>query len=518
MIYSVAFSPDGRWLASGDANGTVSLWDTNDPLQAQYLLYGHDARVWSVAFSPDGRWLASGSSDWTVRLWPLDTTDSDALDETDLEESARVLRGHGSGVLYVAFSPDGRWLVSGGSDWTVRLWEMSDSSVRRQLLGHESDVWSVAFSPECASSSEAPAERCEQWLASTSSTDPTLRLWPLAASSAGEMPDPAPDPIELRHSGFWGISVAFSPDRRWLVAGSVDKTVWVWPFAGDVSRLAAEPRVLRGHANRVWSVAFSPECASSPEASVQWCEQWLASGSADSTVRLWPLGPAGPVADPVVLRGHQGGVWSVAFSPDGRWLASGSSDGTVRLWPLDVGDPEAGVRVLPDYGSTVFAVAFSPDGRWLASGSADKIVRLWPLDVGGPAAEARELSGHRNAVHDVAFSPDGRWLASGSADRTVLLWSPSSSSSVDAGDPSAGPRVLRGHEASFWSVAFSSDGRWLASGDGDGTVWLWMADLGELADVGCQMARRNMTRREWDRYVLGEPYRKTCDRWPLEGE
>ncbi len=245
-VRSVAFSADGRWLASGSAgelsnSGTVRVWDMNDLSSPPRVLSGHEDWVTSVAFSADGRWLASGSDDCTVRVW----------DMNDLAAAPRVLSGHEDTVWSVALSADGQWLASGSHDHTVRVWDMNDlSSPPRVLSGHEDWVTSVAFSAD------------GRWLAS-SSYDRAMRVW--------DMNDLSSPPRVLSGHESWVSAVAFSPDGRWLASGSYDRTLRVW----DMNDLAVAPRVLNGHEAVVFSVAFSPD------------GRWLASGSGDYTARVW---------------------------------------------------------------------------------------------------------------------------------------------------------------------------------------------------------------------------------------
>ena len=167
---------------------------------------------------------------------------------------------------------------------------------------------------------------------------------------------------------------------------------------------------LVGHEQGITCMAFSPD------------SRWVVTGSYDRTARLWDLKAANPTAQPVVLKGHDGDVTAVAFSPDNRWVVTGSVDRTARLWDLKAADPAAQPVVLKGHDGEVRALAFSPDSRWVVTGSSDSTARLWDLKAADPAAQPIVLKGHKGLVLAVAFSPDSRWVVTGSSDSTARLW------------------------------------------------------------------------------------------------
>ncbi|KAH8684812.1 WD40-repeat-containing domain protein [Tricladium varicosporioides] len=403
-VTAVAFSPDGKTLASASGDRTVRLWDPTTGAHQQ-TLEGHSDSVRAVAFSPDGKTLASASDDRTVRLWDPTTG-----------AHQQTLEGHSDSVTAVAFSPDGKTLASASGDRTVRLWDPTTGAHQQTLEGHSDWVTAVAFSPDGKTLASASGDR-------------TVRLW-----------DPTTGAHQQTLEGHsdWVTAVAFSPDGKTLASASDDRTVRLWdPTTG------AHQQTLEGHSNWVTAVAFSPD------------GKTLASASGDHTVRLWDPTTG---AHQQTLEGHSDWVRAVAFSPDGKTLASASDDRTVRLW-----DPTTGAhqQTLEGHSNWVTAVAFSPDGKTLASASDDRTVRLWDPTTG---AHQQTLEGHSNWVTAVAFSPDGKTLASASGDHTVRLWDPTTG---------AHQQTLEGHSDWVRAVAFSPDGKTLASASGDRTVRLW---------------------------------------------
>lgn len=435
QINSIAFSADGRWLAAAGKDSTARLWDMRaaDPAAAPILLPTQDTELFAIAISPDSRWLAIGSLDGIVRLWDIRAPRSGA--------APILLRGHQDLVFVLAFSPDGHWLATGSDDHEARLWDLRSSNPAAnslRLQGHVGLIRAVAFSPD------------GHWFA-TGSRDKTARLWDLTG------PNPSANPMVLGGHRDWVNALAFSPDGHWLATASGDRTAQLWDLRGPLDRAV----VLHGHAQPVNTLAFSPD------------SRRLATGGADKTAWLWDLDSRDPSADPLVLRGHEDQIRALDFSPDGHQLATGSADHTARLWLVNAVDPAVNPIVHNDSQEQINAVAISPDGRWLAAGGGDSAtggkdnaVRLFDLTA-GPMAAPILLTGHEKWVQVLAFSPDGQWLATGSGDNTARVWN------MRAADPALQPLVLRGHTNFIYALAFSPDGRWLATGSRDKTARLW---------------------------------------------
>lgn len=279
-VSSVAFSPDGKILATGSWDKTIKLWDRISGGETR-ALEGHSDRVDAVAFSPDGRTLASGGSDRTIKLW-----------DTSRGSEIRTISGHTEAVTSLAFSPSGSTFVSGSWDKTVRLWDTSTGSEIRTISGHKEAVTSVAFSPDGST-------------VASGSWDKTVRLWDV---SSGKQID-----IFVGHRTSV-TSVVFSPDGRTIASASDGRVIRLWNV-----RRKKEIRVIGGHGDSISSIAFSPD------------GRTLVSGSWDRSVRLWD---ARTGRQAYLATGHSDSVEAVAFSPDGRFVGSGSWDKSSKLWKL----------------------------------------------------------------------------------------------------------------------------------------------------------------------------------------
>ncbi|MFJ5288570.1 hypothetical protein [Streptomyces sp. NPDC088348] len=450
----VVFSPDGRTLAAGSTDSLVRLWNVSDPARPTLLgepLRGMTKGVSAVAFSPDGHLLGIGAGDGSVQLWDVSTPSRPELLGTPL-------KAHSDNVFSLAFSPDSRTLASGSADRTVRLWDVSrplrPKPLGSPLKGYSSTVTSVAFSPD------------GHTLATGGGGGSTVRLWNVSA----------PARPRLRGSPLYSdrnviTKVAFSPDGRTLAVGNGASTVRLWNVSNPDQHILLG-RALAGHTGTVSSVAFSPD------------GHTLATGSYDTSVRLWNL-PS------TRLTGNTDVVSLVAFSPHGHLLATGGGgDGSVRLWSVSARSrPKSLGPPLKGHIRSAMSLALSPDGRTLAVGDAKGAVQLWDVSTDtGPRLLGEPLRGHTDLVESLAFSPDSRTLASGSDDRTVRLWDVTTPAR-----PALLGEPLRSHTNQVWSVTFSPDGRTLASGSSDKTVRLWdvshparPAPLGRPLNVGSQ--------------------------------
>jgi WD40 repeat protein/predicted Ser/Thr protein kinase len=411
---------------------------------------GHEeGSVGSVAFSPDGRFALSGGVNGTVTLWEVATG-----------RELRNFVSRGGQVFSVAFSPDGNFALTGGVNGTVTLWEVASGRQLQSFVGHQGDVVSVAFSPDGR-------------FALSGGVNGTVKLWDVA--SGRELQSLVGRQGDVR-------SVGFSPDGKFALLGAVNGTIALWEVASG-----RELRSFVGQQDGVVSVAFSPD------------GKTALSGGVNGTVKLWDVASGRQLQGFV---GHRGGVRSVAFSPDGKTALSGGEDDTVKLWEL------ANSRELRSYvghGRGVLRAAFSPDGRFALSGGEDGTIKLWEL---ANNRELRSFASHQGRDLSVALSPDGNLALSGGDDGTVKLWDVATGQQLQS---------LVSHQENVRSLAFSPDGNFALSGGANGTFALWEVASGRELQrfAGRQGDMRSVAFSPDGRFALSGGANGTVTLWEL---
>lgn len=438
----VSFSPDGQSISAMDKSGSCETWDTRsgNPVQR----FGLSLLTNDAAFTADGKTIAVGGTDGTIRLF-----------EASSGAAIRTFGKPGSQVTAVAFSQDGQTLAGGYDNGSVALWNTASGALIAALKGHTGMVVSATFSPDGKT-------------LATGSDDKTVKLWDTATGRVLNT-------LNVRVSDIRAI--AFSADGKTIATGADNETVDSWDVATGAalptaligpnaglsplselvisgglaysSQQIAGPGALPGLAagSHIDSLAFRPD------------GKMIASGDAVGNVILWAADSGKLLA---TLSGNPGSNPAVAVSPDGNIAAATSSDNTVKLWDLRQGNL---IKTLP--ASACACIAFSLDGKSIAGGAIGS-VRIWNEKSGNLV---RIFNSGASVVSCVAFSPDGKRIAVGTTDHKVLLWDASSGTLL---------QTMEGHTGRVYCVAFDSSGRLIASGSQDESVRVWDAATGTL--------------------------------------
>ena len=419
-VTSVAFSPEGRTLASGSDDGTGHIWDARTRKRTA-VLTGHTGRISAVAFSPDGNILASSSYDQTIRLWDSHTGKPTA-----------TLTGHKGRVSSVAFSPEGRTLASGGRDEFIRFWDVKTGALLRTIAGHVYNVSGVIFSPD------------GEKLASYGYNDAKINLWD--AKTGEYLMTLEPDYESITSASMYIYSIAFFPDSKSIVYSSSDGTLRIW----DVDR-NEEKRTFGGNGDSL-RVSVSPN------------GKTLATyNDSDRTIRILESATGLPLQ---TIPGHTGEIVRfIMYASHGRTLACLSRPGDFQLWDLNTNTL---IKSFDVELSRVSCAAYSPDNVTFACGDETSTLAIFEADTGKRNHTITDAHGDR--VYAVAFSSDGSILASCGRDEVIHLWN------VGTGDLNG---TLVGHEQNVRDLTFSPSGEILASASDDGTIRLWNVSTGK---------------------------------------
>jgi WD40 repeat protein/uncharacterized caspase-like protein len=450
----LAFSPDGRYLASASSDATIRIWDaaTGNELR---VLRGHTGGVRTVAFSSDGRLLASGGADGKVKLW-----------QTASGRELADFSGHKGRVNAVTFSRDGRTLASGGVDNSIKLWDLTTKRESRTLAGHSGWVTTLALIPDGA-------------MLASGSADKTVKLWDLKSGQTAQT---------LSH-GDAVTSLVFNPSGDLLASGGVDSTIRLWSLpqgnssqssnlkSGRVIALSfakGGQQLLAASSDRIitrFDVASGRELQTlaEPERMEKYeAATFNADGQSIALcvgTREIEIRKLDSFDNPTKLTSRANPVRAVAFSNDGRWFATGNQDTSATLWDVFAGRP---VTNFAGNTGSVNAVAFTPDSQLLATGSRGGTVRLF--DVTG-ARETKHWQAHDDGVNSLLFTPDGKQIITCSSDQSIKVW-----------DAASGGLIAKlSHAAEVNSLSMSDDGKWLATGASDGSIKIW--DMGTWREV-----------------------------------
>ncbi len=411
-VLGAALSPDGRHIAACDQEGNLGVWnlDSGAELFRERVL---PRRASAVAWSPDGSRIAVAGAAGEILI-------------RDARKGGPVAAiSSGGGVISLAWSRDGRRLVSGHDSGAVKMWDPLTGASGIALPGHTDEVRTLSFSPD------------GRFLA-TGSWDKTARIIELEGGQVR---------LSLAVPGEGVYAVAFSPDGRKLATGAYDGVVRLW----DTGTGAPISEMSRGR-DGVITLAFSSDGG------------LLVSGGFDRSVRMWNAGTGELVSS---VEGHTDAVHALAFTPDGRRVVSASQDGTIQVWRTEAGDGITRIQ----HPDGVYSLDWSPDGTRIATAGWDRAVRISDRATG---ALLQELKGHTEGVIGVVFSRDGSLIASCGYDRTIRLWEASTGRLL---------HVLEGHEGPLTGLSFSPDGTMLASVSHDRRARLWDPRSGRLIQL-----------------------------------
>ena len=530
-IEGLAFSPDGRTIATGSMDQTIILWDVVTG-SVKHTLKGHTDSVTSVSFSPDGKTLASGSADNTIRFWDIETgTHVKTFKESEVNVTQISFSPNGQFILSwgkgniqillwdvetgeynqvddqtkrrisVCFSPDGNMIAAAHRNHTIDFFDLTTGEHKKRIAGNTFDDlrYSIGVFPDVVLSPDG--SKCVSM-----NNDKSLKLCDISTGQVKLLTSHTPENKYIRLN-----RLLFSSDSRKLVGMYSNGYIRLWDAnTGKELYVAKGKRSSeKNHASEehfyldapTLGLAFSPD------------SQILASARLNHSIHLWDT-TSGNLRHS--LDGHTGRIGSLSFSSNGRTLVSASHDGTLRLWNAITGELKQTIsnRLLAKQQTSkpiaVTTVALNPEGDRVASGSQNGTIVMWDVVTG---EQTGVFTGHVDAISEIFFSPDGGKIVSTSNDGSVRLWDVSTrqqeyviagyrltdwkvflykngmalASEIKRGPGTLGKptvdlwnldtgkriKILTGHNKEVTSIDFSDDGRTFISGSRDGTVLVW---------------------------------------------
>jgi len=403
-VYSIDFSPDGKIIASGDSY-QIRLWDITSGVEIKRFSK-HNGIVSSLCFSPNGKYIISGGADSIIYLW-------------DVEKGSvlKQFKKHKKGIESVSFSPNGKFFVSCSTDKSIRLWDsITGNEIKKFSM--DKPILTVCFSPN------------NKYIAFGG-----VDIIGLMDISSG---------YKIKKFGGnkgWTLSIGFSPDGKTLASSSYNN-ILLW----DVETGNKKNEFI-GHKDLIFSVCFSPDGKN------------IVSGALDQSVRLWDISTG---KETIKFEGHEREVYDISFSPNNIIVASGSMDRTIRLW-----DISTGVELMQLGGKKLFqALCFSPDSNSIAF-SSDKTIRLWDISS---FTEKYSFEGHKGKINTLSFNSNGNQIISAGSDRIIHLWDVRSQSNI---------LKFKGHTNNIYSICFNPKDNMIVSGSEDRTVRIWDVKSGK---------------------------------------
>ncbi|MEM7538100.1 MAG: WD40 repeat domain-containing protein [Chloroflexota bacterium] len=502
FVWTLAFSPDGRLLVSGGVDKKIRLWDISRPDRMSaatplLTLNGHEDTVRTLAFSPDGHEMVSGSEDYSIRFWDVQSP-WDVMDINQSIQLRQVVNVHHDRVFKTIYSSNGRYVASAGADQHIYVWDRARAALKWTLHGHTDRIAALTFSHD------------SQTLIS-GGVDTQIRLWNMNTGVCNHI---------LEHHENIILSVSVSPDGRMLASTGYSGSVRLWHV--DHKHGYHPTRILNGPPDVLWNAIFHPKkpilassggssqlrlwhtiegyCLSAltswrvlnntvdfaPVRSLQDTESFQTEpyaeaviGTSDGRLRFWDVTRPGKSRFLTENQTHDSSIATALYSQTAPFLATLAVDNAVHIWStttscINQNPPQLTLlRILSPLVYSPCQIAISPNGHWLVVASHSGDFFLWSLSalVNGQTDPIRKVSAHTYRIWSLAFSPDSEWIATGGDDHKIRLWHVAQADCIKEFGPIRG-RIM--------GLAFSMDGKYLIMACGDDQLGVWEIATEEL--------------------------------------